>query len=503
MQSLSSPTLENRRASEACFRGESGSVFGTSVLEQRRSSDSRVREDSRNSTASFKSAKVGVFVTDKENRSPAPITTKKEASALWVKLRETEAELEKSRSALKPLEEATAKIENQEQRIRDLQEQNRELKDSLDLKQSEHEELKQKYESLHEENAQCLIRFQKKVVESLDHMNEDIAKLGDRTEANAHLASRRAGNLSGTESNQHDILFLLRCFQKKVIKSLDYMSEEIAQLQEITDANTRRMHQVSTIRSSAGQGPIDSTMYARLAAAKLVHKCVVSHLVSEIEGDVPTDVEDPDEERDDLKAHCETLEEERSSWKKQNHELALTVQMLIQENQQLEAQNKHTSKIAAVFEKKYEDIAGQNARQMGHINHKQKIQHTLQLKEEISELRTSLSLAQKRCFQLESGLTTKQLDHLLASFGASIAEDGAYVVGESRRSKARLAAGTNNWKSERMKIDLQHLISLIQGVVLDCHGEESTNDLTSLFQKLRAVMQQRVRKEGSQKTVRH
>lgn len=408
---------------------------------------------------------AGVFSTDKENRPPPAPAANKEGSALRLKLREVEAELEQERSAAKPVYEANARLEKQDEQIKDLQKQNRASHESLERVRSEYEELLKKYASIDRDHNRRFRRFQEKVVESMDHMNEEVAKLSE------------GGKCSGKCSSvPMDAIFSrLRSFQNKTLQSLDYMSEEVAKMQDKTDAKIRH----------------ESMMHARLAAAKLVHKSVVRHLVSDSTAPV-VDIADSRNEPDGGVAECDAIGEERASWQKQNRELALTVEMLIQEKQQLEAENKHISNVAAIFEKKYEDIAGQNARLMGHINHKQKIQHTLQLKEENSELRASLTLAQKRCFQLESGLTHKQLDHFLASTYSE--DDGARVGGKSRQSIAAHSHGAFDWNSERMKIDLQHLISLIRGVVLDCRVEEPTSDLTSVFEKLRVVMQARVQK---------
>jgi chromosome segregation ATPase len=475
MRVFSSPTPDKRRASECISRSDSASFFGTSVLEQHRASDSAIREDSRNSTerVASRSNNVGVFLTDKENRSPVAPVVNKEGSALWVKLREVEAELEKERSAAKPLHEASAKLEKQEEQIKDLEQQNRVYSESLERARSEYEELLKKHASIDHEHDLRFCRFREKVIESLDHMSEDVAKLSDQADTYIRLRSNKGGKCSS--ASLHGIFSRLRSFQDKTLQSLDYMNEEVAKMHEQTDAKIR----------------YDSMMHARLAATRLVHKCVVRHLVSDDTAPI-IDTADSRKEPDEGIAEGGTIAEERASWQKQNRELALTVEMLIQEKQQLEAENKHISNVAAIFEKKYEDIAGQNARLMGHINHKQKIQHTLQLKEEISELRASLALAQKRCFQLESGLTHKQLDHLLASTHNE--DDGARVAGTSRRSMTAHPHSICDWNSERMKIDLQHLISLIRGVVLDCRAEEPTSDLTGVFEKLRLVMQARVQR---------
>merc|ERR1712072_113699 len=203
----------------------------------------------------------------------------------------------------------------------------------------------------------------------------------------------------------------------------------------------------------------------------------------------------------DSKHSLQDKRDSKDAWQEQNQELMLTVQMLIKEKQELQAENKHISEIADIFEKKYEEIAGQNARMMGHINHKQKIQHTLQLKQENAELRQKLSETTKLCCQLESGNGNKRLDELFNSFALYAGATSSSADGEPTtpgRSRKSTSGRRSHDVDDQKKIDLQHLIALIQGVVMENRGEEGTGDMGSPFERLRDAMQKKTPKQKSE-----
>lgn len=108
----------------------------------------------------------------------------------------------------------------------------------------------------------------------------------------------------------------------------------------------------------------------------------------------------------------------------QNRELVLTVHQFKLECELLDAETCDLKDRLAVFETDLERVQGENAVLSGHINHKQKIRHTLRMKEEIDELRTKLSFAYKRIAKLEVGNFGCNFFEALASLGMCLGEGG-------------------------------------------------------------------------------
>jgi hypothetical protein len=495
-------------------------------------------------------------------------------------LREKETELEETFVALKSASEEREKVDAQEDRIE--QEKNDELVSMKEsLKDGRHEHSMK--EEQHRRDDLAALRASLQELESLKR------RLAELKQCHHEQGDRQGCSAPVTGVSYEEIRIRLNRFQTRALESLDHMADTVATLSDQTDANTRRMAELERNKASmqTKQDSVPQASQTRLAAAKLVHNCVVRKLLGDItnsqaqihpaapalaapqadgevaqgkfveleaanellkteinrlqeknrsserrseelkaendvlheknrswerqelvrltEVHVATSVpaasqadatasevsnerlsnEALEEENNSLKNKMQERElawqEERLSWQRQNEELVLTVRMLMQEKQQLDDENKHISETAAIFEKKYEEIAGQNARMMGHINHKQKIQQTLRLKEEISELRCQLASARKHSFKLESDIMNKHFDELIDSCASFNVEDG---------------------KSEKMKIDLQHLVFLLQEKVRTSQGEDGDDELKSITEQLRSGIQQRKYKKNSEGSAR-
>jgi len=104
----------------------------------------------------------------------------------------------------------------------------------------------------------------------------------------------------------------------------------------------------------------------------------------------------------------------------QNNQLVLSLQLLKQDCDLLEAENRNLKDTAAMFEQNFDRVAGQHARLMGHANHKQKIHHTLRLKEDNLQLRSELTRVRKRLLQLEASRRGESLVDALAPLSAAV-----------------------------------------------------------------------------------
>lgn len=100
----------------------------------------------------------------------------------------------------------------------------------------------------------------------------------------------------------------------------------------------------------------------------------------------------------DIPSGCDDENQELLS---QNRELALTLQLFKQDCELLSAENKSLHESLAAFEANLDRVTSQNAKLLGHSNHRQKIHYTFKLKEENGRLREELRRAQHKVLQLE------------------------------------------------------------------------------------------------------
>eukprot|EP00927_Polykrikos_kofoidii_P064482 TRINITY_DN5973_c0_g1_i3.p1 TRINITY_DN5973_c0_g1~~TRINITY_DN5973_c0_g1_i3.p1 ORF type:complete len:631 (+),score=110.92 TRINITY_DN5973_c0_g1_i3:1555-3447(+) len=85
----------------------------------------------------------------------------------------------------------------------------------------------------------------------------------------------------------------------------------------------------------------------------------------------------------------------------QNRELSLSMHLFKEDCELLEAENLSLKETVAIFECDLERVTGHNANLVGHVNQKQKIRHTIKLKDENNQLRVELKNARQRVVQLE------------------------------------------------------------------------------------------------------
>jgi FtsZ-binding cell division protein ZapB len=217
---------------------------------------------------------------------------------------------------------------------------------------------------------------------------------------------------------------------------------------------------------------------------------------------------------------CEDIacfEQECADLRSQNHELSLTMHQFKDENELLMGENSCLKQSAAMFEGDLERVTGENAKLIGHVNHKQKIHYTMRMKEEMNQVRTELKRARQRIVQLE--LSKKDgtfLDALSsASHAVGIADTPLPVRGRptpattparALRSRSGGKSGVSEEQGalvdlrrrchlqecsmERMSANFQHLVSLVDSVVVgdgQCDGSSTAVNFAELLQRLRGM----------------
>eukprot|EP00930_Biecheleria_cincta_P019083 TRINITY_DN14676_c0_g1_i1.p1 TRINITY_DN14676_c0_g1~~TRINITY_DN14676_c0_g1_i1.p1 ORF type:complete len:530 (+),score=128.98 TRINITY_DN14676_c0_g1_i1:42-1631(+) len=93
----------------------------------------------------------------------------------------------------------------------------------------------------------------------------------------------------------------------------------------------------------------------------------------------------------------------------QNRQLLMTVSALKQECETIQAENKCLRETVADLEQSLDAVSGQHAELAGHVNHRQKIRHTLQIKQERDKLRENNLKLQQRVSILEASQSSQAL----------------------------------------------------------------------------------------------
>mmetsp|Transcript_24625 Transcript_24625/g.54417 ORF Transcript_24625/g.54417 Transcript_24625/m.54417 type:complete len:513 (-) Transcript_24625:110-1648(-) len=504
-------------------------MFGTSVLERRISTESADclslnLLDERHSAVGRHSAaaKLGLFPSDKENRPPAAAGGKKAApgeerishSALWTRLQEAEqlrerlaqeerlrvqaeARLRETQGARKSAADARALLEEKDEQLEELRRQCAELEASRGLAEQKGRAWKLRAESdakaasdarrdLAEATQSPLVMdldmdsilepLKEKLWRGLDFLGGQVDELAERTLRSEELAR---GTRPAAAAEELELELAARAeAEAEAAQARRQLAEEA----ELRREAERRCEELSAQLETA-------TAEGDLAAARL------SQLSAGACGSAPE--EDGD---------CELLA--------QNRELLLSMQMLKQEVEQLEAERRSLQESAAIFEQGFERVAGQQARQMGHQNHRQKIRYTLQMKEENSKLRDELKQARVRALKLEASKKGESLIEALAPLssvrGRGCVDPFVYIAPRSRSSsrpapprpsRGSVSGGLEDATQrcreqekilERISIDFRHFLSLLEAAVPD--GDESgpsdaggRGQLNALLERLRTA----------------
>jgi len=93
----------------------------------------------------------------------------------------------------------------------------------------------------------------------------------------------------------------------------------------------------------------------------------------------------------------------------QNRQLLFTVSSLKQECETIQAEKQCLQETVADLERSLDAVSGQHAELAGHVNHKQKIRHTLQIKQERDKFREEHVKLQQRISVLEASQSSQAL----------------------------------------------------------------------------------------------
>lgn len=132
----------------------------------------------------------------------------------------------------------------------------------------------------------------------------------------------------------------------------------------------------------------------------------------------------------------ETCEKENKQLRERNQQLSATMQQFKQESEELLMDNRGLLESIALAEGDLEKVSDQHAQLIGHVNKKQKIRYTLNLKDERNLLRRELEKARQRLSHLEGSKRSDSLFGALASLGyAPVAVQQSPMQGAAAKSR--------------------------------------------------------------------
>jgi len=177
---------------------------------------------------------------------------------------------------------------------------------------------------------------------------------------------------------------------------------------------------------------------------------------------------------------------------KESQELALTVTALKKQCEALEVEKKSlTSKVTSLQET-LEDVSSSHAELAGHANHRQKIRHTVQLKEDRDNLREENFRLKQRILQLEAGNSSQGIVEAVAGYAG--ADRGRRMSARPSRSAGSVDSVDCSHRPqmlrcqqlerelERNKINVSHFMALIERAV---SAEGEAKCMGMLLQSLR------------------
>merc|ERR1719272_1245411 len=177
-----------------------------------------------------------------------------------------------------------------------------------------------------------------------------------------------------------------------------------------------------------------------------------------------------------------------------NSELLLTLEQFKQDCETLQAENQGLRESVAAFEDNLDKVAGQNAKMMGHTNHKQKIMYTMKLQESNTKLREEVNKMRKKYLALEAS-KRGTLFEALPSLSALLP---ACCPSQSRSTLSGVAAAPPRPQGlsqaheivlEAVIQDFLHLRALLERAVSEVEiadqGQTQSNDMSMLLKRLR------------------
>ncbi|CAE7040804.1 Hmmr [Symbiodinium natans] len=161
----------------------------------------------------------------------------------------------------------------------------------------------------------------------------------------------------------------------------------------------------------------------------------------------------------------------------ESQELALTVTTLKNQCEALEVERKSLTSRVTSLQENLEDVSSSHAELAGHVNHRQKIRHTVQLKEDRDSYREENFRLKQRILQLEAGNSSQGIVQAVAGFSGSEPR-GHRVSRLSSRPSCRGATenldGSQRLQKrcqqlerelERNKVNVTHFLAIIERAV--------------------------------------
>lgn len=138
----------------------------------------------------------------------------------------------------------------------------------------------------------------------------------------------------------------------------------------------------------------------------------------------------------------ESCEKENKQLRERNQELSITMQQFKQENEELLMDNRGLLESVALAEGDLEKVSDQHAQLIGHVNKKQKIRYTMNLKDDRNRLRRDLEKARQRLNHLEGSKRSDSLFGALASLGyAPVAVQQSPMHGPAAKNRRATVLG--------------------------------------------------------------
>ena len=121
------------------------------------------------------------------------------------------------------------------------------------------------------------------------------------------------------------------------------------------------------------------------------------------------------------------LRRENEEQQEQIKQICMSLQQFQNKNEALKRDNRSLEEKVTCMEGDLDRVADQHAKLMGHTNQKQKIRHTMKLKEENNQLRFELKSAKRRLVQVEIGKRSESCFDALAAFSSAFAVGGSHL----------------------------------------------------------------------------
>jgi hypothetical protein len=206
------------------------------------------------------------------------------------------------------------------------------------------------------------------------------------------LATKLMGEEESEAAKQDEVAALTRALQEAHKEAVD-LKESKAAKQEAVASLTRAIQEAHN-----EAGDLKEIAAAKdLKTATLVQKLKATREEATALKDQNSSLEKKLEEKK-VGQGTSTFDHELNE---RNRQLLTTLEQFTHEHREVEAENKSLRESVKAFEESLEKMAGQHAELMGHVNHKQKIKHTMQLKEENLKLKDEVRRLRKECYSLQ------------------------------------------------------------------------------------------------------